>query len=284
MERVECMVPVEAGEVWADASGPPRATGSGADEPPPVVLLHPGVGDSRVWDRVLTGADAGAGVGARAGGLGRGRYRVIRYDARGFGRSPRPGTSYTQVGDLRAVLDHFGVDRAVLVGSSMGGSTAISFALAEPERVAALGLVVPGVSGYAGLESAELTEEIGRLAKEGDLDGLVALGLGLWGGAGPSPDVEADAALRAAIPAWFTTYGHEAPPPPAFDRLGDLDLPAAVLLGEKDQPEVVRCNEEIAARIPHCRLVRLPSADHFPTLRDPDAVRHFVEDLYARLG
>ncbi|WP_256967134.1 alpha/beta fold hydrolase, partial [Streptomyces caniscabiei] len=260
MERVECMVPVEAGEVWADASGPPRATGSGADEPPPVVLLHPGVGDSRVWDRVLTGADAGAGVGARAGGLGRGRYRVIRYDARGFGRSPRPGTSYTQVGDLRAVLDHFGVDRAVLVGSSMGGSTAISFALAEPERVAALGLVVPGVSGYAGLESAELTEEIGRLAKEGDLDGLVALGLGLWGGAGPSPDVEADAALRAAIPAWFTTYGHEAPPPPAFDRLGDLDLPAAVLLGEKDQPEVVRCNEEIAARIPHCRLVRLPSA------------------------
>ncbi|MDX3639676.1 alpha/beta hydrolase [Streptomyces sp. MB09-02B] len=288
------MVRVEGGEVWADDSGPGPGPGPGSGagagaEGPPVVLLHPGVGDSRIWDRVIAGAgvDAGAGAGADAGagaaGLD-GRCRVIRYDARGFGRSPRPGTSYTQVGDLRAVLDHFGVSRAVVVGSSMGGSTAISFALEEPARVAGLGLVVPGVSGYAGVESAELTEEIGRLAKEGDMDGLVALGLGLWGGAGPSPDVEAEAALRAAIPAWFTTYGHETPAPPAFDRLGELDLPAALLLGEKDQPEVVRCNEEIADRIPHCRLVRLPSADHFPTLRAPDAVRHFVEDLYARLG
>lgn len=259
---------VEGGEVWADDTG--AGAEPGADGPP-VVLLHPGVGDSRVWDRVV------------AGGPG-GRFRVIRYDARGFGRSPQPGTSYSQVRDLLAVLDHFGVPRAVLVGSSMGGSTAISFALEEPARVAALGLVVPGVSGYAGLESAELTERIAQLAKAGDMDGLVDLALGLWGAAGPSPDTEADEALRAAIPAWFTTYGHDTPAPPAFDRLGELDLPAALLLGEKDQPEVVRCNEEIAARIPGCHLVRLPAADHFPTLRDPEAVRHFIEDLYDRLG
>lgn len=263
---------VEGGEVWADDTGPAAGPGAGAGvDAPPVVLLHPGVGDSRIWDRVVSG---GLGV----------RYRVIRYDARGFGRSPKPGTSYAQTRDLRAVLDHFGVARAVLVGSSMGGSTAISFALEEPSRVAALGLVVPGISGYAGLESPELTEEIGRLAKAGDMDGLVKLGLGLWGAAGPSPDTEADEALRAAIPAWFTTFGHDTPAPPAFDRLGELDLPAALLLGEKDQPEVVRCNEEIAARIPGCHLVRLPAADHFPTLRDPDAVRDFITDLYDRLG
>ncbi|WP_236067958.1 alpha/beta fold hydrolase [Streptomyces brasiliscabiei] len=270
MERMECMVRVEGGEVWAEDTG----TGAGADGSPlapPLVLLHPGVGDSRVWDRVVSG-----GLEAR--------HRVIRYDARGFGKSPRPGTSYTQTGDLRAVLDHFGVARAVVVGSSMGGSTAISFALEEPARVAALGLLVPGVSGYPGLESAEFTERIGQLAKEGDMDGLVALALGVWGAAGPSPDTEAEAALRAAIPAWFTTYGHDTPAPPAFDRLGELGLPAALLLGEQDQPEVVRCNEAIAARLPDCHLVRLPTADHFPTLRDPDAVRDFIEELCKRAG
>ncbi|QFQ98189.1 alpha/beta hydrolase [Streptomyces phaeolivaceus] len=265
---MECMVRVEGGEVWADDTG--VVPGPGA-EGPPLVLLHPGVGDSRIWDRVVSG-----GLDAR--------YRVIRYDARGFGRSPKPGTSYTQTRDLRAVLDHFGVPRAVLVGSSMGGSTAIGFTLEEPARVAALGLVVPGVSGYPGLDSAELTERIGQLAKAGDMDGLVALALGMWGAAGPSPDTEAEEALRAAIPAWFTTYGHDTPPPPAFDRLGEIALPTALLLGEKDQPEVVRSNEEIASRIPGCHLVRLPSCDHFPTLRDPDAVREFIEELYERAG
>ncbi|EMF51011.1 MULTISPECIES: hypothetical protein [Streptomyces] len=72
--------------------------------------------------------------------------------------------------------------------------------------------------------------------------------------------------------------------PPAFDRrLGELDLPAALLLGERGKAEVVRCGEGIAARIPGCHLVRLPVADHFPTLRDPEAVRRFTEDLYDRL-
>lgn len=259
---MERMVTVEGGEVWADDTGEEGAVGG-----PPLVLLHPGLGDSRIWDQVLPG-------------LADRRYRVIRYDARGFGRSPEPSTSYTQVQDLKAVLDHFGVERAVLVGSSMGGSTAISMAVEEPDRVAALALLVPGVSGYPGLESAALTEQIGRLAEAGDMDGLVDLGLRYWGAAGPAPDTEAAESLRAVIPAWFSTYGHETPAAPAFDRLAELKLPSALLLGEKDQPEVVRCNEEIAAAIPGCHLVRLPACDHFPTLRAPEAVLQLVTDLY----
>ncbi|MDX2932825.1 alpha/beta fold hydrolase [Streptomyces ipomoeae] len=262
---MECMVKVDGGEVWADDSG--AAAGEGV---PPVVLVHPGVGDSRVWEPVLPGLV--------------GRYRVIRYDARGFGGSPKPETSYTQVQDLAAVLDHFDVRRAVLVGSSMGGSTSISLALDDPDRVAALGLLVPGVSGYPALESAELAEKIPKLAAAGDMDGLVALALRVWGAAGTDPDTAATESLRAAIPAWFTTYGHETPAVPAFDRLGELTMPCTLLLGEKDQPEVVRCNEAMAARIPGCHLVRLPDSDHFPTLRAPEAVVRVVTDLVDRLG
>jgi pimeloyl-ACP methyl ester carboxylesterase len=150
------MVQVKGGEVWVDDAG----AGGGAAAGPPVALLHAGVGDSRLWEPVLPGLAAG-------------RLRVIRYDARGFGRSPAPTVSYTRLDDLRSVLDHFELTRVVLVGSSMGGRTAIDLALSDPGRMAALGLLVPGVNGYDGLESAKVTEEIGRLATAGDMDGLV---------------------------------------------------------------------------------------------------------------
>ncbi|WP_328427020.1 alpha/beta fold hydrolase [Streptomyces sp. NBC_00443] len=195
------MVQVKGAEVWADDAG---ADGGAAG--PPVVLLHSGVGDSRMWEPVLPGLAAG-------------RLRVIRYDARGFGRSPAPTGSYTQLDDLRSVLDHFELPRVVLVGSSMGARTAIDLALSDPGQVAALGLLVPGVNGYEDLEAPEVTEEIGRLATARDMDGLVAFALRTWGAAGADPDTEAEPLLRAAIPAWFTTYGHETEGGRAFDRL-----------------------------------------------------------------
>ncbi|AZQ35457.1 alpha/beta hydrolase [Streptomyces cyaneochromogenes] len=58
--------------------------------------------------------------------------------------------------------------------------------------------------------------------------------------------------------------------------------PCTLLLGEKDQPEVIRCNEEMAARIPGCRLLRRPDCDHFPTLRAPEALVRLVTELCER--
>jgi hypothetical protein len=82
----ETMIAVDGGEVWADDSG-----GGGA----PVVLLHPGVGDSRIWEPVLPALTAS--------------WRVIRYDARGFGRSPAPAVKFSLLADLITVLDYFGL-------------------------------------------------------------------------------------------------------------------------------------------------------------------------------
>ncbi|MGW2382760.1 alpha/beta fold hydrolase [Streptomyces sp. NPDC001658] len=256
---METMVRVEGGEVWADDTG-----GDGV----PLVLLHPGVADSRVWEPVLPA-------------LAEGR-RVIRYDARGFGRSPAPTVSYTAAGDLKTVLDHFGVGRAVLVGTSMGGATAVSGALNEPGRIAGLVLLVPGITGYPDLEDKELTGRIAELAQAGDMDGLLALSLRLWAAAGTPPDTEAATLIRAAIPAWFTTYGHVAEDPPAFPRLGELSMPSALLLGEQDQPRTIRCNEEMAQALPDCRLVRSADCDHLPTLRVPGVVAEMVGEVWAR--
>ncbi|MFD3925297.1 alpha/beta fold hydrolase [Streptomyces sp. NPDC058614] len=252
----ELMVSVKDGEVWADDSG-----GDGL----PLVLLHPAVGDSSVWDKVMPRLVR--------------RHRVIRYDARGYGRSPAPTAKYSQSQDLSTVLDHFDLSRAVLVASSMGGATALSLTLDEPGRVAGLALFAPGVTGSEGLFSPQLMAQIETLAKDGDMDGLVALGLRTWAAAGVDDDEEAAAQLRGAIPAWFATQPYQVPDAPAFDRLGELALPCVLALGEQDYAEVIRCNEEMAARIPGCRLVRMPRSDHLPTLREPETVADLVLEL-----
>ncbi|MER7756206.1 alpha/beta fold hydrolase [Kitasatospora sp. NPDC097643] len=255
------MVTVSKGEVWAADSG-----GDGL----PLVLVHPGVGDSTIWDPVLPPLTT--------------RHRVVRYDARGFGRSPAPTAGFSPVEDLVAVLDHFGLERAVLVGSSMGGATSIGLALDAPERVAGLALFVPGVTGYEGLDQPELFQEVARLAEAGDTEAVVRLGLGSWGMAGggtSETDPVAAAHLRAVLPAWFGSIGYLEEGEPSFGRLGEIAAPTLLALGELDRPEVVRCNEEMADRIPGCRLVRLAASDHYPTLREPSSVVRLIEELYA---
>ncbi|MFC5887080.1 alpha/beta hydrolase [Kitasatospora sp. CM 4170] len=258
---METMVPVRGGEVWAEDSG-----GDGL----PLVLIHPGVGDSTIWDPVLAALD--------------GRHRVVRYDARGYGRSPAPAVAYTPAEDLAAVLDHFGLDRVVLVGNSMGGAASVNLTLDAPERVAGLALIVPTITGYDGFDESDLFREVGRLAEAGDMEGIVRLGLGLWGLAGggtPEADPVAAAQFRAVLPAWFGNIGYQETDPPAFDRLGEIAVPALLALGELDRPGIVRLNEEVAARIPDCRLARLARSDHYPTLREPEAVARLIEELYA---
>ncbi|MFH8489080.1 alpha/beta fold hydrolase [Streptomyces longisporoflavus] len=266
---MELMVPVKDGEVWAEDSGEPGgragAGGPGGDMPP-LVLLHPGVADSRVWDGILPRLREGR--------------RVIRYDARGYGRSPAPTARFSLVDDLTAVLDHFDVARAFLAASSMGGTTAIGLALGDPGRVAGLALLVPGITGNPDFLMAEFTAEVGRLARAGDMDGIVALVMRTSAAAG-SGDDPAEELIRAVIPAWFAVHPHQVPDPPAFDRLGELDVPCVLALGEHDDPEAVRCNEQMAARIPGCRLVRLGESDHFPILREPEAVTDLILRAYA---
>ncbi|HKE51495.1 MAG TPA: alpha/beta hydrolase, partial [Actinomycetes bacterium] len=121
-KRHEISVP--DGTLAADESG------SGT----PVMLLHAGVGDSRMWDPVVERL--------------RDRYRLLRYDARGYGRTPAPTAPFSMLGDLLAVLDYFGLDRVHLVGCSMGGQISMDCAIAHPDRVRTLTLLAPGLSGY----------------------------------------------------------------------------------------------------------------------------------------
>ncbi|HEX8353421.1 MAG TPA: alpha/beta hydrolase, partial [Pyrinomonadaceae bacterium] len=101
---------------------------------PAVVLLHGGLNDSRLWDEQM-------------GPLSK-RFRVVRYDLRGFGRSNAEPVEFWPTEDLRALLDFLKIEKATLVGLSLGGIVAADFALEHPARVDRLILVGPGLRGY----------------------------------------------------------------------------------------------------------------------------------------
>ena len=94
-------------------------------------------------------------------------YRLISYDARGHGASsPAPRYEYSDlVADLEAVLDHLEIERAALVGSSMGAATAMAFTLEHPERVPALVQITPAYTGYA--RTGDVDGEVVAAARNG---------------------------------------------------------------------------------------------------------------------
>ena len=251
---MEQMIQVDGGTVWADDTGGPGAA---------VVLLHPGIGDSRVWEPIMPRLAA--------------RYRVIRYDARGHGMSPLAAAPYTLLDDLIRVLDELEVTQATFVGCSQGGASSIDLALAQPGRVSALVLVSPGLSGYRMPAQPELDAEFGALAGAGDVEGIARLALGIW--TTGTPDDAAVAQLRSAAKAWLANGDYEKEAPPAFDRLGSITAPSVLLIGDNDYPPLIECDEAIVARIPGCRRIDVPGGDHLLPLRVPALVAETVEEF-----
>lgn len=251
------MIPVSGGEVWAEDTG---------GDKPTLLLLHPGIGDSRIWDPMMPAL-------ARD-------HRVIRYDSRGYGRSPAATAEFSLVADCVAVLDRLGIGRTPVVGCSRGGNVALGLALAEPQRVEALVLLCPGVSGYEGPGDPEADAAFEAALKEGP-EAVAELGVRLWAAAGVTPDAVEQ--LRSASEAWFSSDRFQCEDPPVFDRLGEISVPASLMVGDLDRPSLIAGNIETAARIPGCELIEVPGVDHLPPLRVPELVLKQIADTLARV-
>ncbi|MDH5225228.1 MAG: alpha/beta fold hydrolase [Actinomycetota bacterium] len=250
--------------------------GSGAD----VALLHPGLWDSRTWDpQFERWAD---------------RFRVLRYDQRGYGRSSRlDGSPFSHVRDLVALLDHLGIGTTALVGCSMGGALAIDAALTVPDRVWALVAVAPGLGGFEGTAEEEAwwderAEPIEAAITAGEYERAQDLLLEIWAPLG------VDDAAGARIKAIARDNIHELTmdestvepiDPPAALRLADVDVPTLVVEASHDPHDARRASQLIAREVADGRLVTI-EADHVVNMRAPaafdDAVVPFLEGRAAR--
>ena len=228
----------------------------------PVVLVNPDWATAGIWSRVVDLLSA--------------RYRLIRYDDPGFGRSPAAVAPFTRLANLRAILDQAGVGTAILVGHSGGGGTALGLALSDPERVASLILVSPGVQDYPWPGDDPYFGEFGRRFTAGDREGVVSLGLATWAPAGEDAAVAAE--IRAAVSAFFVIGELGQPDPPVYDRLGEVQAPAVMVRGDREYPMVADCADAIASRIPGCGRVVIPGADHLLPLRAPVQLAEIVAE------
>jgi pimeloyl-ACP methyl ester carboxylesterase len=230
-----------------------------------VVFLHAGLLDSRQWERQLETFAP--------------RYRALAFDVRGYGRSPAPTEPYAPHEDLLALLDALEIQRAALVGNSMGGAIEIDAALAGPDRVSAL---VPVGSGLAGCSFRAYSHEQGARAEAawnaGDYEGAADVWLEVWAPLGVDDRLREIAYSNAAVD--YDDFELSAEPP-AASRLGDLRVPTLVLVGDTEVKGIVDISQKLADEVPGARLEVLERADHLPNLRRPEEFDRLVLDFLA---
>jgi 3-oxoadipate enol-lactonase len=250
---------VGADQLWVEVTG-------GAGDP--LVLLHPGIMDSTIWDRLLPLL---------------GDRRVVRFDRRGFGRSPIATEEFQALGDLVAVLDQLDVGRAHLVGNSMGGETSLALAVTSPDRVASMTLLCPGIGGYPWPDPTPEEEELYaryRTAKEArDIGTLVEIGMAEWCRSGTDDYLTEQ--MRRSTEADFAQDDLEQPNPEQWDLLGRVEVSTTVIAGALDPADSLQASLDLADKIAGAELVRL-DVDHLPQYRDPAAVADAVLRTVAR--
>jgi 3-oxoadipate enol-lactonase len=245
----------------------------------PLLLIHGGLGDLRMWDEQVP-------VFAE-------RYRVIRYDTRGFGRTETDDVEFSNSADAAAVLDHLGVDSAYVVGQSRGGMIALDLAVDRPDRVDALVSVAGGVGGYEpelpeGVE-APPWEEMERVWEAKDWQTLAELEIKVWVDGWGQPADRVDAGLRKKVHGWILASMEAEKPegkpqplaPPAAERLGDLSIPTLVLIGQADEPAAILAERHLASSVAGARVVEFPGVAHMIHLEEPQRFNELVLEFLA---
>lgn len=236
-------------------------TGTG----PVILLSHSYWRDGRQWPQVPALVQAG--------------YRVLNMDNRGHGQSGphrEPFTIWDMADDMIAVLDDAQVDKAIIVGLSIGGMAGIRAALRHPDRLRALVLADTGAGGQGIVNRVKITA-LGPLWRTPARRLLVSQVVNaLFGSTArrDQPDLVATWAERfvAQDPESMTTVGHALTTrDDVTDRLAEISVPTLVIVGDQDVDPGVGESVALVARIREAQFVALPDTGHLAALERPEA-------------
>jgi 3-oxoadipate enol-lactonase len=226
---------------------------------PPVVLIHAGLWDARIWDQQM---DAFAQA-----------HTVVRYDLRGFGRSDRFDHEFSARDDLADLLSTLSLPSSAIVGASIGGALGLDFALEQPEKVDSLVLAAAGLSGDDTPDDEamiRLFDEAEAAFKAGDFERVVDLELQVW--CPLRTDREVDRRIRDIAQDnrhelaldWKLSRQLD---PPAAGRLDEVGAPTLVIVGDSDAAVMPAIAEKLVAGIRGARMQVIAGADHLPNMR-----------------
>lgn len=251
-----------------------------AGEGEAITMLHGFLVDSGQWDAEFAELAT--------------THHVLRYDARGFGRSTIEPGNYAHHEDLAAVLDARGIERTALLACSGGAATALDFTLAHPERVSALILVGAGYWGRFA-ESTPAARAFLQALRTMDANGLIDSSLRAFTDGPCRAPNEVDPFVRKHTEemtsrlfkretSYWTRVAQDqrTPQPDALSRLHAIDVPTVLIVGSEDQVEAHNLTRELAQGIGHARALMVDGAGHHANLDAPAQViaevRHVLSE------
>lgn len=214
--------------------------------------------------------------------------RVIRPDLRGCGESSAPGGPYlmeTLAADVAAALDAMKIERAAIVGHSMGGYVAMAFARMYTERVDKLVLVCSRLAADTASVAREREELAARAERENSAECIVNAYIPkLFAPAAlerraPAVNAARTIAVRNGVAGMVALLRGMAVRPDAYDIATDLDMPVLLVAGAADQVVALSEAEEMRRAFPAARLKVLPGSGHLPMLEEPDALTRVLADF-----
>jgi len=236
-----------------------------------VILIHGFAMDRRIWDMQF-------GVFAQ-------QFRVVRYDLRGFGKSDLPKAQYSTLDDLRVMMDRLDIEKACVIGISLGGSLAVEFALTCPDRITGLVLAGSTLRGYP--YSDDYVKEFLYYRKIARREGIaVAQSESL-----SNPLLRSIAKKPALFEPvetmirdysgfhWLTHDPHRVFYPPAIERLSEITCPVQIIFGQHDIPDLQGVADRLIREINHARSVMIPDVGHIVNMEAPEQFNRVVLDF-----
>lgn len=247
----------------------------------PFVMIHAGVADNRQWNNEFAFFAQ--------------KYKAVRYDMRGYGKSEPVDGEFSHMSDLVSLVDALGLrEPMILMGCSMGGGLAMDFALAHPSQVKALIMVGSGPSGL-GLDVPKAAKfaEVEKAFEAGDLDRTAEIETQIWfDGTDRTPEQVNQAMRKLAYEMNRLALAHEVKQlgkrlpnaeTPAFNRLAELNIPVLVIIGAHDTPYILAAADYMIEKIPSAQKVQIEDAAHLPNMDHPNEfqiiVKTFLEGL-----
>jgi len=245
----------------------------------PLMLVHAGVADNRMWDDQFD-------VFVQ-------NYKVIRFDQRGFGQTKPVDGEFRRYDDIYALLIFLGIKQTYLMGCSMGGGACINFALEHPDMAKALITVGSGPAGFEfDQPRPPIWDALIKADEAGDLEQVAQYEAQIWLDGPSAPAGRVGGAIREkmlmmnriALQNEKLDLGKEvALDPPAAIRLGELKLPTLVLYGDLDTAYIQAAGKYMAQHISGAKELIMPGVAHLPSMEQPQAFNENVLPFLAQL-
>jgi 3-oxoadipate enol-lactonase len=284
MNRTTGTTTISSAEIYYEVAG--------EDHNHPLLLIHSALMNSKMWDEQVTAFEP--------------FYRVIRFDQPGFGRSPMPESPVSDSDVIQGLLRSLGIAKSYVLGLSMGAEVALQFALDCPDMVDGLILIGSSLDGYEySPQGMRNWEYFVNLVRARDFPRAIDEFIRHWV---DGPVAPADESVRRRARAIMEEYSfvhffpRQLPKTPTsstlvsqvesdsmqdyrapIDRLGDIQVPTLIMVGNQDQPDVIDIAGLLTMAIPDAKQVMIPGAAHIINLQHPDAFNRAVLDFMGNL-